>query len=505
MSAASLRACYEQAEPADGPAPLPLRRQPPPAAPYPLHALGPVLETAARAIMDRVQCPDAMAAQSVLGAAALAVQPLADVLHPATGRARPLSLFLVTVAASGHRKSAADAEALCPVRKREAAMRESYNLALPRFHRDKEAWVSARGHSLRLAKGDLGAARRALDSLGPEPLPPLQPILTVTEPTLSGLHKLYAEGEPALGLFSDEGGGFLGGHGMNDDNWLRMATGLSELWDGSPIKRVRSGDGSSVMPGRKLSSHLMVQPVISDRLFGNAELSSQGLPGRMLVASPASLVGTRFQRETAAETQAALDAYTAHLLAILERPKPFASGPRDGLKPPALELDREALAVWREFADKVERRLGPGGELEPVQAFGGKLAEHALRLAGVLEIVANPDARSIGGEAMIAATELAQFYAGEALRLFDAGSVAAPVRSAEALLNWLHGRWGRATVGLSTIYQGGPNQLRSAAPARAAMTTLEEHGWATAIKGGATIDGKHHREAWSILAGPERL
>ena len=42
------------------------------------------------------------------------------------------------------------------------------------------------------------------------------------------------------GLFSSEGGAFLGGYAMDKYHVLRMATGLSELWDGKPIRRVRA-------------------------------------------------------------------------------------------------------------------------------------------------------------------------------------------------------------------------------------------------------------------------
>lgn len=52
-------------------APRPLRREPPPGDPFPLDALGDVLGAAARAIVDKIGCPDAIAATSVLAAASL--------------------------------------------------------------------------------------------------------------------------------------------------------------------------------------------------------------------------------------------------------------------------------------------------------------------------------------------------------------------------------------------------------------------------------------------------
>src|SRR4051812_39186499 len=54
---------------------LPLFPPLPPAASYPVQALGPVLGQAASAIASKVQVPLAMAAQSVLATASLAAQP----------------------------------------------------------------------------------------------------------------------------------------------------------------------------------------------------------------------------------------------------------------------------------------------------------------------------------------------------------------------------------------------------------------------------------------------
>jgi hypothetical protein len=447
--------------------------------------------------MDRVQCPDAIAAQSVLGAASLATQAHADVAIPATGHARPLSLFLVTVAASGERKSAADGEALAPIHRREEALRDQYTLARPLYDNAKAAWDDARKKALGKAKGDFARGRDALDALGLAPATPPAPMLLVREPTLGGLHKLFGEAAPSLGLFSDEAGGFLGGHGMSEENRLHMAAGLSELWDGSPIRRVRVGDGASILPGRRLAAHLMVQPGIADRLLSNVELGQQGLLSRMLVAAPASLAGTRLQRPADRRSRSALDAYGRRLLDLLELEAPKHNG---GLQPRRLELDGPAADLWRAFTDDTERQLGPGGILEPVRGFANKLAEHAARIAGVIQLVEIPLAVEIGGEAMERGIVLARFYAGEALRLFHTGAIPPEVAQAELLLSWLHNDWGKPLVGISHVYQRGPNSIRTKAKARAAIDVLTDHGWLHPVTGGAEIDGKRHRDAWHIVS-----
>ena len=126
--AAEVHRIIEMAEDVKPEPPRPLMRELPPADPFPVDVLGDVLGAAAQAVHDRVQAPIAIGGQSVLAAATLAVQGLADVVMPiGGGQAKPLSCNFITVAASGERKSACDAEALWPVRKRETGLREGYD------------------------------------------------------------------------------------------------------------------------------------------------------------------------------------------------------------------------------------------------------------------------------------------------------------------------------------------------------------------------------------------
>ena len=253
-----------------------------------------MLSNAAMAIVDITQCPPGIAANSVLAVASLATQPHADVEHPATLKPIPLSLFLITIAESGERKSAADHEALVAVKEREASLAETYRHDYSDYRNAHEAWEAARSRIKRSNKGDWRSAQNALKSIGDEPVPPLKPHIVVSEPTFEGLAKLYAEGHPSLGLFSAEGGGFLGGHAMRDEGRLRALTGLSELWDGSPLKRTRAGEGSIHLPGRRLALHLMVQPGIAPLLLGDKLANGQGFLSRLWSVSRLQLRDSAF-------------------------------------------------------------------------------------------------------------------------------------------------------------------------------------------------------------------
>jgi hypothetical protein len=72
---------------------------------------------------------------------------------------------------------------------------------------------------------------------------------------------------------------------------------LSDIWDGKPAKRIRAADGISILPGRRLAMHIMIQPDAANSFLSNRTLRDQGLLSRILVASPKSLAGTRLYKE----------------------------------------------------------------------------------------------------------------------------------------------------------------------------------------------------------------
>ncbi len=499
MSDTTVNDTIDDAAPFTPERPRPLMRELPPANPFPIDALGNILSDAAKAIHDKVQAPLAIGGQSVLAAATLAVQGHANIELP-TGQCKPISNFLVTIAETGERKTAADDIALLPIRSREKALREAYDAEFPPYTNDKVAWDRARDEILKKAKGDRDVAKAALDVLGPAPDRPLEPLLTCQEPTFEGLCLLYSIGHPSLGIFANEGGQFIGGHGMNEDNKLKTATGLSMAWDGEPIRRVRKGDGISTLHGKRLAMHLMVQPDVASIMLADRLLTSQGLLSRLLVSAPNTAAGTRFWKESAPGSDAAIKRYGARLLTILEAPLPLTEGKINELEPRRLPLSPAARKLWIAFVDDVERAIAPNGNFEPIRGLANKLPEHAARLAAVPTLVQDIHAAVITGEQMEAGIVLAKHYAGEAMRLFGASRIHADLLLAEKLLAWLHTLWTEPLVSLPDIYQRSPIMaIRDAAKARKIVEQLEEHGYLLRIEGGAVIAGEKRRDAWRVV------
>lgn len=461
---------------AAGDSPLPLF--PPLAAPepYPMDALGPLAE-AARAIARKVQVPDAIAAQSVLAAASLAVQAHCDVRLP-FGQVRPLSCDFVTVAASGDRKTSADNEALWPVYRHESNLREAHIAAMEQYRIDHTAWSAEKRHIETNKKLPLADRKHALAMLGAEPERPLAPFIVTGDLTPDGLTKNWPWAHAALGVFTAEGGVFTGSHGMSEDNRLRTAAMLSELWDGKPVKRIRAGDGVSILPGRRLALHVMVQPHAAATFLADPVLRDQGLLSRVLVAAPTSIAGTRLYRETAPEDDAAIRSYGARILTILEKRPPLADGTRNELTPATLEISAGAGARWRQFFNHVEQALRGDDEFRGIQDFAAKAAEHAARIAGVLTAYANLDAEEIGPEAMDCAIGLMDFYVGEALRLHAAGRTNPDLLMAQRLLDWMRADGAeREPMAFRYILQHGPGPIRTKETLERIVSILMKHGW----------------------------
>lgn len=433
-----LRQMVAEAKPAPVHGPLPLFAPMPPSERYPAEALGPILGRAAMAIASKVQVPEAIAAQSVLAAASLVAQAHADVLLP-YGQTRPLSLYLVTVAGSGDRKSTADNEALWPVRKRERALRGECDRDWQEWSVVHSAWSAEKRKIESDRKLDFDSRKALLAALGWEPVRPLHPFLTAPDPTVEGLVKAWVHSPAALGIFTAEGGQFVGGHGMSLDHRLKTAATFSEIWDGRPIKRIRAMDGVTMLPGRRLSMHLMVQPDAAAQFLADPLLRDQGFLSRLLVAAPETVVGTRLYRETKPEDEAAIKAYGARLLSIMEAPWPLAAGQQNELEPRVLTMSERAEAAWRAFHDHVETQCAPGEGLVPIRDFAAKAAEHAARIAGVLTVVDDINAGEIDIDAITNALTLADWYVSEALRLYQAARTDPRLLRAQQLLEWMQG------------------------------------------------------------------
>lgn len=480
-------------------APEPLRRPVPPPEAYPVAELGPILQPAAESLRRVIQAPDAVCGASVLAAASLAAQALADVEND--GRTCPLSLWMLTVAESGERKSAVDSEAMQAARDYEKALAKAHEAEQEAHAAELAEWEARCTDAKAKAKKKQGAGLAdALRSIGPAPPAPLVPRVTVADFTAEGLAKLLAAGWPTVGAFTDEAALVFGGHGMSKETVTRTAGTLCKLWDSGTLDRVRALDGATKLHGRRLALHLMAQPVIAERALSDDVLSGQGFLARCLLAWPQSTAGTRPYKAESLRDDAALGRL-AHRLGELHRePLPLAPGERQELQPRALRLSADAKTAWVQLHDAVESGMRAGGPFATVKPWASKTPEQALRIAGVLSLLESSAAQEIDAGTLGRAAELALWHLNEAARLAGTAELSPEVRDAEALLGWCH-ETGRTRLYSTDALQRGPARIRERETFTQAMGELERAGWAESVEGGAILDGKQRRNVWRIVPG----
>lgn len=136
--------------------PQPLLREIPAGEAYPVHALGP-LRGAVEAVQGMSLAPIAIPAASALAVASLAVQGFCDV--ETLGGPRPVSLYALTIAQSGERKSSCDAPLMAALRAFEKDEAKARRDDLASWENAHALWKGERDRILAEARKGKGEKR----------------------------------------------------------------------------------------------------------------------------------------------------------------------------------------------------------------------------------------------------------------------------------------------------------------------------------------------------------
>ncbi|MCJ2070042.1 DUF3987 domain-containing protein [Methylobacterium sp. J-030] len=484
------------------------------APPFPIEALPPVMRATVEALEEHVQAPRSLCAHSVLSAAMLVSQGLADVKVESLPAPVPMSLFMLAIAVSGERKSACDTLALRAVADEEAKLRIEHAEEDRRF---KAAWAAFEAEKKKIERDTkIDRAEREARLLAlREPVPPVTPIIRAEEPNLEGLINLLRCGRASVGIFTSEAGQFLGGHGMGPEARTRTVTGLSKLWDNGSAQRVRANDAQTFV-GRRVGISLAAQPRVASTFIGDELANDQGIVGRFLVMMPESKIGFRQIRGTNPGVDPRLTAFRDQCRRCLDVGLPIREGARNELAPPVLGLTSDAWTLFQQFSQSIEDEVGPGKVWSPISAAANKMAENAARIAGVLTLFEAPDVARpsrangagsyldvmISAETMASAIAIGTFYLKEALRLTGHAILDPETRARNDLAEWLADpeAWGVGKlISPTLIQQFAPKHLRGdAETVHRRVEALVRFGWLEPA-GKQEIGGKRFKETYRIV------
>lgn len=451
-----------------------------PSSMFPVNCLPAELQNTIWTVEQSVQSPIPLIVASTFSTMAIACQGLIDVRMP-TGQIAPTSMFFITTAESGERKSATDRLLNAPI----LALQSHWAAAAAERDQDLAAaldlWqLEHRAVESRLRRAikrgqpaeELRAVFKEHARQKPQasPLPHILYSDTTPEALLFNLHKAW----PYAALVSSEGSTVLSGPA------LRQIGLLNELWDGSGAIRVdRKTEPSFVLQDARLSLSIMLQRKPFEQFLNRnrGEAWETGFLSRALIAEPLSRQGSRFDYgQQASMDGTGLQWFHARADELLRKALEVrhAQQPRE-----LLDFTPEAAAEWRQFANWVEGRLAPGGNFDDIRGFASKLTNNMSRLAAVMHYFCGGHG-PIGVDATRAAISVADWYATEFKRLF--GSVegwATRANHGRLLADWLWRRYksgGGPDCSFNELYRCGPNPLRKRADLELALEVMQAHG-----------------------------
>lgn len=462
--------------------------------PYPLDALPEAIRAAVEEVAGFVKAPLPLVASSALAVLSVACQAHVDAKR-AENLDGPVSLFLLSIADSGERKSTCDGFFTKAIVEYQQEMAEAMKPEIKTYQAAISAWEAERDGILTAIK-TTSKAGKATDRLRAnlaelqhdKPEPPRVPRLILGDATPEALAWGLAKQWPSAGVLSSEAGVVLGGHGMSSDSAMRNMALLNVLWDGGEHSVVRRTSESYTVRGARLTMGLMVQEATLREYFAKSGglARGTGFLARFLVAWPASTQGTRNFTEAPANWPN-LCAFHRRIAAILHEPAPIDE---DGaLTPAMLPLAPDAKTAWVEYNDAIEGGLASGGELYDIRDVASKSADNAARLAALFQHFEHGMGSAIGLDSFERASRIAAWHLSEARRFFGELALPAGIADAARLDSWLMEycqRMRTNTVGKNHVRQHGP--LRDGGRLDAAIRELTELNHLQLVRSGKRVD-----------------
>ena len=457
---------------------------------YPIEELPATIRGAVKEVAEFVQSPIPLVAASALNTISTAVQGQYDVRR-ADGLEGPTSLFFLSIAESGERKTSSNKfnKLLWDY---ENAEREKLEPKTNEYEVIKEIWESKKTalmNQLKNCQQNNKPTREVEEDLhelkSEEPKPPTIPCLTYQDTTAEALLKGLSN-YPVGTLTSDEAGGVLGGYSMKE-NSMKFVSDINQLWDGSPIRVTRKHADEIIVQGVRLSLGLMIQGETLRRVHLQSKglLRGSGLLARFLISYPNSSIGTRHFKPPP-EKAPNFKAFRNRLMRILAEKLPINHKCR--LEPQMLEFSPEAQELWIRFHDEVEQELQIGKSMDDVRDIASKTADNAARIAASFHVFEGGESSKISEETLDSAKSIALWHLYEAQRFFRELETSKEISDAQKIDKWLLSKCRNQNVSHQLrreVQRSGP--VRDKNDLNRALTDLHERSRCRFVKDGKKL------------------
>lgn len=407
------------------------------------------------------QAPKHLIWGSFLSALASASQGLLDVeIKP--GLTVPTSLFILTIAKSGERKSTVDNLLSKPLLAINAKINDFNQKEEATYQSEFDRWNIKRKLIQKKYKKYLtvnidDASTSQLESdltlvHENKPKATLMTNIMYQDITIDALLANLTRHQPNTILSSSDAG-----HILNKLNYQYLSY-INQLWDGDTIQIERKKEGEIIIKDARLSISMMIQPQAFADIFNQKKrIRETGALARMLVIHGRSTQGRRFYSEINEKRY-----LTSFYQRINEIYQESTARSVCGIERLHTVMAPSAKEKWIAFYNEVEQELG-GGELSDIDDFASKISNNIARIAALLHYYQHRNT-----EICDVCMKQAIDFGYESIRVFKSlfGEKTIEEKAkelADILYDWLvkNSRNGKTDFLKSHIYNYGPNQLRN--------------------------------------------
>lgn len=409
------------------PAPIVLESVQPPG--FPVESFPRVLREFVEALSIETQTPLDLAAMLVLGMLATCLQGLFRV-ELGSGWKEPLCLYIAVAMLPASRKSSVFRAVTEPLNAWEARINREIAPKIESRKIEREvlqAKLDRAKNALARGAGNEGAVEDILEELADKPL--LSPLrLAGDDVTQERLPGLLLENGNRFSIHSAEGGGLFdvargrySDGGENFDILLRAHAG-------DDIRVDRVNRPPEYVPDPNLTLALALQPVVIQGLVSRG-FRGRGLLGRFLWSLPTSNIGHRLINPPSMPPHVRQN-YADKITSLLDLG-------RCQTETKNLLFSQSGMCLFFTWCEHLESALGPGGELEPISDWGGKLAGATARIAGLLHLVEHGPQEYISDATVGDAIRIAKNLTEHAKIAFDLMGADERTEQARVILAWV--------------------------------------------------------------------
>lgn len=210
--------------------------------PFPVDAFPQIIRNAIYEVEQHTQAPQGLIAASALGVISLACQNRIDVCRLNDLRS-PVSLFLLTLAESGERKSTVDKMLMKPLYQLEENLFEKYTQDLTVWRNDeaifnieKKSLMLKLKSDIRRGKDNLVTNEKLKALLGSHRKAPVRFKQIFNDATPAAIKDYLCGYWRSIGIMSDEAGTIFNGYTLNELPFI------NKMWDGATFSVERKSE-----------------------------------------------------------------------------------------------------------------------------------------------------------------------------------------------------------------------------------------------------------------------